>query len=490
MKLVLPSRLGARLALALAGAFSFAFLELHAAFFLAGSVLGSYFKAAGLALGFLLLSSLGLQACLRSRRFLLQFCRWGEVEEAGAAGPEGRDRRDLLRAAKQFFFQGDYSRAQDVLGRYLALRPADNTARLNLAWSLAAAGKLPEAREQLAIAGDPRCQDALIDPARSSFGRWKRAFWPKEAAFSQSGALMPLAALAAMILSLALAVAELNYAAKSSDRLLQAPSLRYLLLELARERGNFGASQFLAEESGSFIFHYHDPALLSQVRPMAEEALAANLRFYVLPEGQFQSSKIKVFLMDSKEEYLRRSPLHKSWEAGCTLDELQEIYVYRPAPRQWAWFENTLAHEISHVCYRKVLPGIDQESWLNEGLASYIGHQFMLERLRFAGPAWLREHVFKGVARQALPFEDFLAGNPQQYQDRAKISQFYDQGFSMAYVLINYYGKESFIQFLHHYSRSRDLVQGLKRAYPTIQSLADLRGVWLLFMEEGQQAGN
>ena len=167
----------------------------------------------------------------------------------------------------------------------------------------------------------------------------------------------------------------------------------------ARMMGNYGGDAFRSEESANFVIYYHDENFMRHtiLAAAGRTPFDFDLKFYDLPATQFNAKKIKIYLCSSQKEFLSRSPLNKPWEGGVTLDDYQEIYPYRFGPGQGWYFENTLAHEISHVCYRNILPTIGQDSWLNEGLAQYLGrYQFSLARLNFPVSDWLCKQHLQG----------------------------------------------------------------------------------------------
>jgi hypothetical protein len=482
----------ARAALAFLGGLPFVALALLASLYL-GVLATLFFKNFSLSTFFFMLVTTGTIAlcglayhrCFRTRRFLNGFGSWlehSEVEE----GPQ--ERRALLASARAAFLEGNYSLASRKMATYLEARPSDNVARSNYARALAMDCRVEEAKEQLDIGGDPHKQKAWLNED-ASWRRWflkpRKAFDSAEAQQIVNGTTFYIISAAGLGLGGMILLLLCYIFVVSADSFSMLRAEKNPMQAAARLLGNYGGTAFQALESENFVFYYHNEAFMQRVRKSAQDALDFDLKFYNLPETQFASKKIKIYICDSQKEFLSRSPLNKAWEAGVTLDDYQEIYLFRPAPGagEWPYFENTLAHEISHVCYRNILPTIGQDSWLNEGLASYLGWQFSLERLNFPVSAWLKDKVFKGVTEHPLSFEEFSQGNPQSYKDVARITQFYNQGFSMVFVLIHYYGKDSFLSFLRDYSHSKDIDRSLNATYPTIHNMSDLQGIWYLFIK-------
>jgi hypothetical protein len=59
----------------------------------------------------------------------------------------------------------------------------------------------------------------------------------------------------------------------------------------------------------------------------------------------------------------------------------------------------------------------------------------------------------------------------------------------MVYMLIEMYGKEAFLKFMHHYAITGDIDRSLAASYPTLPSVDALGSVWGLFFQRAEGAG-
>jgi hypothetical protein len=412
----------------------------------------------------LVLCDLGIWSCLRRRQFLLNFCRWQDFDDVA----DSKERRALVQVARQAFMEGEFPKCLRLLERALQERPADNACRLNLASCMVIEGKFAEAASLVEVAGDPRSQLRYLAPSKSWTGNLSvhRPFSPGSA--RRARGLAPLVLTLAALFALTGAI-------------------------LDHEAGKFGAlfdrrngsgiqeKDFKKMESPNVVLCYHDEALAKPALDLAEDALQFDLKFFNLPETQFSAHKIKVFLCDSQKEYLTRSPFASSWEAGAAVPAKNVFYIYAKQGRLDPFFSETVAHELCHICYFQINSGIAQDSWLNEGLARYQGFAYLCQQYHLPCSNWLKENVFKDLAKNPLPFELFLHHRPQELGTVADVHQFYNQGHSMVYVLIQYYGKDAFLKFLHNFSQTQDMNASFAGAYDTIHSLDDLHGIWTLF---------
>jgi hypothetical protein len=252
---------------------------------------------------------------------------------------------------------------------------------------------------------------------------------------------------------------------------------------LQRLTEGFTGNGFLVSQSGPFTFHYHDASFRDQVEPLAVEALKYDLEAFNLPAPSVTDQGISFYLCDSQKEYLSRSPYTRSWESASAEPAKRSIYLWKPPGGQNV-LKNVLAHELSHLCYHQLLPSVpEDDDWLNEGLACYLGYGFAFEGTPASFAPWMGENLFQGLKDDHLPFKEFLAASPAAFgDDPARVELFYNQGFSLVFMLIHYFGEGNFLRFLTSYGQGRHLEPALAANYAKISSLQDLQGMWLLFM--------
>lgn len=375
--------------------------------------------------------------------------------------PWSRAEEQSLSAAGLAFEQGDFDKVPGLVARIPEERRAPWN-WLGLGRSLALAGRVEEALAALERGGE-----------REGTLRWLRpkgAAGDKPAYFSASTPArmrdIPwMAALAVLVLLATLALT-------ASVSLQLAHSMPHL------ETG-FDVSEFQSLQQGRFTLYYHNAEFRDQVAAVAEAALDHDLAFLGMPSDTFTPGSVKLYLCDSEEEYRRRAPTHPSWEAGCALPPQATIYLYRFDERQKIYFEVILAHEIGHLCYFRLI-GSSPDDWLNEGLADYLGYHFGLERAGYARQAWLQNRYFLSLRSRALPFDQFFKTDPHQLP-AADVGTFYQQGFSVVYLLIEDYGREPFLKFLRDYNADKNVDAALAGAFPSIRNVGALATVWSLF---------
>ena len=410
----------------------------------------------------------GIRVSLRRRAFLLNFGRWQEMD----VSDDVAERRHLVSMARDLFMDGGYAKAAKLLERYLEQRPSDNASRLNLANCLVLDGHIDQALPLIELAGDSRKQlrwlrqeegklryFSIVQPMNDLQVAKARKVWPLLWQFSI------LFVVAGWFL-----VAEINADQTQLDK---------------SQWTGLHESDFKRVETENIIYFYHDEQLISQVEEIAERALDYDLKFLNLPANQFSARKIRFFLCSSKEEYLLHSAYSKRWEGGVAYPSEGIFYTYVEQGKLDSYFLNVVAHELCHICYYQTNSKLSQDSWLNEGLASYQGYNFEYETLNAPVAAALKEQAFRGIADHPLPFEIFLHDRPQSLSSVADVDKFYMQGLSMVYVLIRFYGKDPFLKFVHTFGMTQDMNQALSASYDSIHSLDDLYGVWSLFMKTG-----
>jgi len=409
-----------------------------------------------------------LRRSLKAANLLLGFGRWpaplqGLVLEPGAAMS--------LRAAHDAFSHGDLERCQRLLDRL----PGDLTqAPLRLARGrcLVLLGRMEEARSLLAQGGEAPYMQGWLKPRRWLW-QWHRRPYLGEADARRALNTGP-SGLAVLVLLLGLGGVAWPFV-----QAIQVPTT-------ALARG-FDVSGFEGGASGRIAVHYHDRRWANQVWDIADDALDQDLAFFNLPPDTFGARQIHLFLCDDQAEYMRRSPQPSAWEAACALPDKDAIFIYKLPPEQRVYFEIVMAHELSHLVYHKLGIKGDKDSWLNEGVADYLGYRYGLEKYRIPRQAWLMEHAFKDLRKHALPFQQFFQVEPHHLPD-AEVSTFYMQGASMVYMLIENYGKEPFLLFMNRYASTGDINRSLAATYPTLPSVEALGAVWGLFFQQAESA--
>ena len=406
------------------------------------------------------LNGYALSRAFKARHLLGLFSAWPGLPEEGATDNETRL---LALSARQAFLHGDFAKTQGLLKR-LAL----STGPIELARgrSLVMQGEFEEAVTYLESGGQGWAARRFLTRRRNWWLLKSRYFQPSDVHWATR--TWRLTFLGALALAASLTMLAFNYQLVDSIK------------QTVRE--GFSDKNFNVSVQGRFTLHYHDEAFMRQVADQADDALTQDLAFLGLPPEAFGPGEIQLYLCADQAEYLARSPFTRSWEAASALPSKTQIYFYNLGERQRIYFEVVVAHELAHLCYHKVVTKAEDDSWLNEGLADYLGYKFALDRAHYPRQAWLLANHFNKLKEKSLPFDIFLSDDPHHLKDEDSIHTFYTQGFSIVYVLIEEYGKDDFLRFLRYFGAGKPLAASLQAAYPTIRNATELQAVWTLFM--------
>jgi hypothetical protein len=406
-----------------------------------------------------------------SANFIWAFGRWQPLDgqELGAAD------RPWLEAAAHAFDQADFERALQILERLPAgaIRGLGQVAHgRTLLW----AGRWEEGVGQLERGGEPAYLLGWLRPRRFlglslwSLGpadaRRARHSWPSWLT------LMVVVGLAGGL------------------TLPMAGSIR---AQLGAPPKTYDLGGFQAVPRGRFVVHSHDPASAGALLDLADDALDHDLAFLGRPGDTFGDQEIHFYLCDDQDEYMRRSPYPVAWEAGCALPEMNSIFLYRPKPDGAIYFQVTVAHELGHLIYHRMGIHGRNDAWLNEGLANYLGYKYAFDRNNIPRQAWLQEKEFSNLKGHFIPFKRFFELEPHQLDKEEDVGTFYEQGSSVVYLLIEEYGRDSFLKFLQTYSSGASVDRALAATYPSLPDLDALAAVWGLFFNDAAtvpQQGN
>jgi hypothetical protein len=407
----------------------------------------------------LVVNSWALLCSVKSGYFIGALGRWPQAPLP--AGLSQADEHTLL-AAADAFDQGRFDKVPDLMARLPQdrLEPAH---WLGLGRALALSGRGQEALVALEKGGGGRRLTALFRP-RSGLGLEIGPYFGDRIPANMEG----IAALFVFALCLMLGSGALCQAVVRSLRSFVSPP-----------SATFDETSFHTEQRGRLTLYYHDPAFRDQSADLAEAALDHDLAFLGMPSDTFGPGAVKLYLCDSEEEYRRRAPDHPSWEAACAEPDAAAVYIHRFPEKDHVYFEVVMAHELGHLCYYR-LAGSSPDDWLNEGLADYLGYDFGLARAGVPRQAWLQDNYFAGLRDRALPFDLFFRTDPHALPD-ADVATFYQQGFSVVYLLIEDYGREPFLKFLREYGAGKDVNAALAASFPTIPNIRALAAVWSLF---------
>lgn len=374
--------------------------------------------------------------------------------------PGGDDERLALLAAEQAFDQGAFDRVPGLLERVQG-RPVGKALGRALFWQ----GRVEEAGQALAAGGEREWILRWFRPRRWGPRRGSVPLGPGEPGGARRWG-------SSMVWAMALAAATASVVA---------PMAADGGARWEKAHRGFDVSDFSTETQGRFVVHFHDPEFKATILPLLNEALDQDLAFYGLGANTFAEGQIQIYLCADQAEYLRRSPAPTAWEAASALPESDSIYFYRMPEGQAVFFEEVAAHELSHLVYHRLGIRGRNDSWLNEGLADYLGYRYALDKHSIPRQDWLQRNMFASLRTQALPFGAFFQMDPHQLDSDDKVALFYRQGFSVVAMLVDQYGRDAFLDFLRHYAATGRVDQSLAKAYPSLQDVDALSAVWGLF---------
>lgn len=398
-----------------------------------------------------------LARVIKSGHFLWTFSRWPRpsklhpvLDQAWAAFGHDDHQRVLVLAAK------------DVEPEIAALL------RSGAGRSYALLGRLDEAAEAFRGAEGEKARLLWLQPRRAWGREWPAYFKPIDAVWARRQFWITLFTLFSIS-------AWFGFASLVGER----PALPAVVRA-------FDGGSFETLEEGPFVIHHHDEAAARELGILAEKALAAELAFLGRETAVIEPRSFQVYLCQDRAEYLRRAPMAPDWEEASAVPAQNSIYLYRHPPEERIYFEVVLAHELSHLLYRRFIPVHKNDAWLNEGLADYQGYAFALDRAGFPRQAWLSEHAFANLSQRSLPFGNFFDVDPYQIKSPDDVATFYRQGFSIVFLLVEHYGRKDFLRFLDNYRAANgNATAALAATYPTIQNTSELAAVWGLFYGRG-----
>jgi hypothetical protein len=398
-----------------------------------------------------------------SVNFIWVFGSWPDLGEASLSAAD----RPWLDAAFHGFDQAEFARALQVLER---LPQESQMGRVKLARGRARlwAGQWEEGIADLEQGGEARRLVGWLRPRRF-LGIPVWSLGPAVAKRAQHSGL------AWLTLALVVAAAGGLLAPVSA-------SIRNLVNAPAKSFDTSGFEPALAR--GRFVVHFHDPAFAASVLDLADDALDHDLAFLAEPGTLFGDQEIQLFLCENQDEYLKRSPYPAAWEAACAVPEKDSIYLYKPAQPGAISFQVTVAHELGHLIYHRMGIHGRNDSWLNEGLANYLGYKYAFDRNNLPRQAWLQEHEFSKLKGHFIPFGRFFEVEPHQLAQEQDVGIFYEQGSSVVYLLIEEYGRDSFLKFLKSYADGNGVDRALAMNYPSLPDLNALAAVWGLFFND------
>jgi hypothetical protein len=412
----------------------------------------------------ILANSFVLQALLRIRLLLSRFGAW---KDAGYSDIFNQEENMYWRAAESAFAEEDWAKCERLLEHFLGSKRAEISH--NLMSVLVLQGDLEHARVL--------AQNELVKDIRLCWILPRGGLWKKDSFLRSRDAWIANRGFRRLGLSV-MATALVGY-------IFVFGQFKGVYTYVGRMLTGFETKEFDSFEKDNFVLHFHDKNSAEKTAVLAEESLNFISGYLGIPPSSFTSHKIHIFLCKNQEEYLRRFPRAFAWEAGSAIPEKNSVYLYSPnsGEGQWLNFDLVIAHELTHICYAQVVRQIEKGSWLSEGFADYVAYSYVLKKNGWPAAPWLKENVFKGLRQRQLPFRLFLNQRPSELIETKDVELFYRQGFSIVFVMAEFYGKKEFITFLRNLARTREINKALICSYETIPNVQALEAVWQLFMK-------
>jgi hypothetical protein len=405
-----------------------------------------------------------LGRALKAVNLIWALGRWQPVQPGGL----GEAERSWLDAADHAFGQAEFGRALSLLERF-PREARRGSLGLNLGRILLWNGRWEDGLTQLQGAGEQSYWLGWLKSRRTLGLAREPYFGPLDP--GRAGQTWPAGLACGLVLGATAVLVLPLYA-----------SLKPQLLAISR---GFDISGFEAPEThGRFVLHFHDAAFAGMVADLADDALNHDLAFLGQPSDLFGEQEIQFFLCDDQAEYMKRSPFPAAWEAGCAVPDKASIFLYRPSHEGDLGFQVTVAHELSHLIYQRMGIHGRNDSWLNEGLANYVGYKYAFDRNNIPRQAWLQEHEFSRLRGHFIPFNRFFTMEPHELAAADDVEVFYEQGSSVVYLLIEEYGRDSFLKFMKVYAGGASVDRALASAYPSLPDLNALAAVWGLFFND------
>ncbi len=161
------------------------------------------------------------------------------------------------------------------------------------------------------------------------------------------------------------------------------------------------------------------------------------------------------------------------WVSGVAYRTLSLIILKSPSEMSGAGYDlkKTFVHELSHVLLGSAFKK-DEEipQWLNEGVAMYESREWNFSRVSTMTQAVLTDAL--------LPLSHITSGFPGE---RRKAELAYCQSFYLISFMISEYGKGTFHEFIHYYSKSKILDDALLKIYGV--NLEQMEEKWYSYLK-------
>ena len=225
--------------------------------------------------------------------------------------------------------------------------------------------------------------------------------------------------------------------------------------------------------SDHFLIHYAPQALDSiyKIRDDAEYCYRMITQEFGLTQANLWAweNRANIFLAKDRQDYLSKFNC-PSWSEACVNYFRRIIYTY-PAQEN---FKSVLLHELTHIIFREYIGFQNLPLWVDEGMATYISSRGSYE-----------EQIFVAATKQLISTNKYIPfsriNNIYSLDGSIDTAVFYNQAFSIIYLLRKRFGSENFAQFLSYLKGGSDIESAIRKAFGGIENIKSLEEVWKRF---------
>lgn len=226
--------------------------------------------------------------------------------------------------------------------------------------------------------------------------------------------------------------------------------------------------------SDHFIIYFHEASTDTLDRLIAHaeayyHQLTEQLGFTRFDGFWTWDQRAKIYLYDTRDDYQRLTGQPQWSEAGARVRE-REIHTY---VNMVGFFETLLPHELGHIIFREFI-GSERPLplWLDEGIACFLEERTKAGRLATA----------RAIVRTAR-FRPLEALTQVRRETLTDPEAFYAEAASVIEFLFRSYGRERFVEYCRRL-RARESWDGALTSVYGFQSLAEMNGPWVAFLNE------
>ncbi len=225
--------------------------------------------------------------------------------------------------------------------------------------------------------------------------------------------------------------------------------------------------------SDHFIINYTEGAEDSvyKIRDDAEYYYRSITQEFGLIRDKLWSwdNRARIIIAKDKETYLKEFKC-PPWSGACVDYYNKIIYTYP----NMSGFSSMLLHELTHIIFREYIGYNKFPLWLDEGMAQYMEYKDSSQSSQLIS-------LMKKLIDDNKYIKFSQINNIYSLSPNEDPNLFYAQAFSMVFFLKERYGNDNFAQFLSYLRENDNILDALRRAFRSVDSIDNLEWEWKKF---------